>query len=316
MNTRLLGRSMAAISALVFITTVAFAQTRDPAAPMLGDWKGYGQSAIDGHTIEPCWDVERVAGRRMHGDLMFPVPGELEPCIFPFDSFFSADNSINGIGGDADHIIFFSGKVRAFGDGSVRITGLAYLLLNRLGVPQDLGAFAVMQMMGGPNWDQMGGANLTGRFEGTYAPRVGPGGGCIEADIANLMTGGRTGQEPTTGLTGHVMFDNVFLGGRNSFFDVPFGVQGTVNPPDPIRPSSPSIVGMIGLAQPPDPTMPQGIIAVLIGLAQPPDPTQPVTVQGTYRLYNNVFDLFFDVFQGTNRSFSEGAFSLPAVQRG
>ncbi len=292
MNYKTMSRR-ALIAALGMLALAGFSPPARAAVPpdtMPGRWSGYGESAVTGREIVPCVDILTPGkNRRLQGTL------EIVPCIFPIDITVSAAGIVNGGGTDEHgHRVDLHGKVRTLGNGPVRIMALRFEIRSSQRGVEDEGYMALIQMIGGADWNHnMAGANVTGQWKGGYTPEGGQRvGAAMTANLANLRSE-RADGGATTALGGTLHMDPT-----NAVGD--FEVRGTVGPAGPAGVHSP--VAVICEANR------YGYIAILFGLAAPPD-SMPA-IRGEYRLYDSFFDVFLEVFHGTDSSFDKGTFEI------
>ncbi|MBC8064162.1 MAG: hypothetical protein H7Y17_04985 [Chlorobia bacterium] len=298
------------------VLTLISAPLASDTSQIVGRWEGFGQSDTDGRFIIPCIDVQNPGHHNRFRAKVELDSGEIQPCIFPVEATLSNPGVINGIGIDSHgHWLLIHGKSRAVGDGSVRIAAFQYKVLHWYGRLKDEGHMAFVQMIGGANWDDIAGDHLESAFEGRYDP-VGPRrGGALEAALRNVG-GGRTGRG-TTMVEGDLTFFDVQRQNDDPFFfDLGAELMGTVGPPvAQSNATTRAQFAALGLSGPPQPGVPNGIIAILIGQVIHDDRAiVPCVIPGDYRLYRSVADVFANVFHGRNSSFSRGEFFLPAVQ--
>jgi hypothetical protein len=282
------------MAALTCAASIAVGQTHGVSpADMPGRWTGYGQSAVNGQLSQPYFDIGLNRNRRLHGTVY------INPCFFPTEFTLSADGNIEGKGRDGDgDFIWFRGAARAEGDGSVRVASLLYVVVG----PDfgfDLGATVFVQLPGGLGWDRIGGANVTGMWDGSYAGSGRTGGGAIAMDLANGLLGR---DQQSTALSGDATFAGLFGGDEPGLFRM----IGAAWPPQPQH-SVP--IALLGLHQPRDPNAPAPI-AILIGLIQPTGADRPATIHGGYFVYGSVFDAFAAIALGENTAFDAGAFII------
>lgn len=311
MNVQLKRVALVMVGALALITAPLASDT----SQVVGHWHGYGQSETNQRLIIPCIDILTPGVHNRFRATVKLDSGEIIPCIFPVDATLSEAGVINGSGIDEHgHRLLLHGKSRAMGDGSVRIAAFRYKVFEWHGGVMDNGHMAFIQMIGGADWDNMAGDHLESAFDGFYTP-FGARGGSLEAMLRNIGDA-RTGQG-TTMVEGSLTFQEVQLNIDDPFFfDLGAELIGTVGLPA-VQTDGTTIApfGGIGMGAPPDPVLPQGIIAILIGRVIHDDGAiVPCVIPGDYRLYRSVADVFTDVFHGTNSSFSHGEFFLPAVQ--
>jgi hypothetical protein len=274
----------------------------------IGRWDGAVQQIIgpDDPALppNPCkLEIVSVKNRRLVGTLTIQQPGEIIPCVFPMDITISAAGTLIGNGTEEDgDRVQIKGKVAAFGDGSVRLASFEYRIREADGsVRKGFGVF--LQLLPAV---QDGAPNIDGRWEGLWKSAIGPGGGCLEA---NLITPGQRNPSPYNEIFGGAMFEDFpvwpFMPVLN------FGLIGTAGPPE--KPGAPTNFILIGLT--PSPTGGgNSVIAILIGLLLPAVQNDPARLQGDYLMFNSLQDLYLNMTTGKRSVLDKGAFDLPAVQ--
>jgi hypothetical protein len=295
-NLRLSGGLIAA-AALCTLATARPARAIT-AADLPGEWRGYGQSAIDGHLVDPCVDIARVSNRRFQGTV------EIDPCLFPVEGTVSADGVIDGRGTDADgETVQIHGKTRALADGSVRVAALLYRITGGDLVGGDEGAMALVQMEGGLNWNAPPSpvSPLTGDWSGRFADRSrgADGDGSVRLGLSQEPAGRDAGF--TTAITGQASFIGPSLGALT------FDLAGTGGLPA-VQRTGGSTFAALGVQSPTDDTAPTGQISLLIGLVNPPD-IAPTSIHGSYRVFGSAFDMFLFIWFDTDTTQNEGSFS-------
>ncbi len=276
---------------------------------LLGRWNGFARSMMnaDNPIGEVTFDISLTKNRRFEGNASFTG----NPETFHVDGTLSADNifNIQGNSPGGQHVIAH-GRLRALGDGSVRIVAAMFKLFDPQGNLLDEGISLLLQSFGGLDWGDLKVPAVQGNYLGDWTsdvfknPDTGPGGPLMGR--ADFMVG----PEDQTGsqFCAHGTFFDVFLPFIERRTDLMFEFEGTVGLPAVQRGGS-MAAPFAGIG-----ANSRGIIAILIGLLLPAVQDLPITLQGRYALAGSFFDVFTDVFRGTNRSFDAGTFSLPAVQ--
>ncbi len=306
MNRPLLSTLIGALTLLA--ATSAFAQD---ASSLLGHWHGAGQSDTDRRFIIPCID-ELIPGENNRFSATFTLDlGEIIPCVFPVESTLSRSGVITGNGvDDHGHRIILHGKTRVMG-GSVRVGAFKYMMFEAKGGLVDDGHLALVQLLGGNDWENTIGAHLNSPFTGDFRTVDGLETSRLEASLfneRNLET-----KQFTTRMRGNMSFFDVFHPQSSSFFDVFFDLEGTVGVPAvQIDGSTIAPFASLGISYPVDAGGPP-VISILTGQVVHPfsdGDIIPCIIPGDYRLYDSFFDVFTDVFQGSDSSFSRGTFLL------
>lgn len=289
-------------------------------ASEIGHWHGYGESETDRRFIIPCIDILTPPTNQRYFATLTLDDGAIIPCIFPVDFTRSSAGIITGNGVDEHgHRILIHGRSKLLGDGSVRIAAFQYKQFQWHGGIMDQGHIAVLQMIGGTDWNNLEGAHVEDEFEGSYTP-VGERAGAVTGALANIVEGDIRGV-PTTRFEGELTFLGVNLTNPPDPvvpgpYDLRFAMAGTVGlPAVQSDGNTRAPFAGLGLVNPPDPIQPSAI-ALLVGsvLHFNDGSIIPCVIPGEYRLYHRVADLFADVFHGSESSFSRGEFFLPAVQ--
>ncbi len=200
---------------------------------MRGMWSGFGQSAISPRVIDPCWDIITTTRTGFQGTL------ELDPYTIPVNCRILPNGDSEGSGIDAEgNVVFIFGGAVAMADGSVRVASLAYLEITADG-SVDIGAMALVQLSGGPNWNSIGGANITNRWMGSYRSRRGFGGD-ITMDLSNQGPDAIRGQ-PSTQIVGSATIADLFGNGDAGNFNL----IGTIGPPSTDLPVTIAALGIL-----------------------------------------------------------------------
>jgi hypothetical protein len=257
-----------------------------------------------------------VKNRRLQGTL------EIIPCVFPIEATVSAAGLISGGGVHEEHRIQINGRVALLGDGSVRIAALKYHFFGDGSVRT--GHMALIQRMGGLDWDRTAGAPVGGSWLGTYESRGRKSGGdgnpdILALDLRNIGGEPRTGSAPTTALDGLGVFEQFLLG--DGSVRLAFELGGTIGaagPPD-ADPTDPVRFALLGLAGPPEAGPPEivrsnGIIAILMGLLLPAVREEPRMLAGEYHIFSSLRSLYEVIALGKGGPLDQGVFELPAVQ--
>ena len=313
--------SVAALLALTALAPSASAQT-----DLRGHWSGFSEHGTINpgppHIDTSFFDVFTQARGRFQGSLEIESEPEHDHHPFPVAGFVLPNGTLFGSGTDSNgHAIAITGRARAVIDPNqiidpnlapVMAMSLLYAVRDRLGNLMETGVTVHIQMQGGLNWINPGPPqvpDLSGLWEGDYLPRVGPGGGSLNIEVAQASNG--TGGL-TTSLPGSKFMENVFVPAEQSFFDITFDVQGTIGVPAVQRDGSLAApFGALGVC-PFDPSRP-GIIALIpIAKYTPPDliPGEPGIIRGQYRLYDSFFDVFTEIALDGNTAFDQGSFSI------
>ncbi len=292
---------------VVALCITAFAAPRALAQPnIMGRFNGFGES----HALPAVqrgaslFEVTAQTRGRFRATLMVPIG--IDPCWFSCDGSVMPSGIINGAGQEDDgDFILFTGRTRLMGDGSVRVASLLYGEFGPFGNLQDVGVLLYLQMQGGQSWNSLPAVqDVTGHWEGTYKPSVGPGGGRIEFDLLQFRGQDRL----TSAFGGAIHMDQVFLPAVQKPVDLIFDALGTVGVPAVQRRT---YFASLGSSPEPPVNLPR-TVAILIGLLTLPDAVNGVpAVQGNYRLYNSMSDAFLDVVFELNTSFQGGLFNAP-----
>ena len=303
------GMAAAAVFSGLLITRPAQAMNGQD---MPGDWEGFGQSFIDAHQIEPCWDINPLRGRRLQSTL------EIAPCWFPVEFTLSASGHFEASGTDDDgESVQVLGRTRAMADGSVRVVSMLYLITNADGSLGDIGSLALMQMQGGVNWADGSVMPVpdTGGWTGRYASRTCDG----SVDLALVQEPSDSGRGFSTEIMGNASMMGVVLSDQPDAIkvDLSLNLHGTggLAPPS-ILGGGPTTFAALGWGSvnSADSGVPAGMIALFIGLAQPPNSDHTASIQGNYRLFRNSLDVFLFIWFDSDTSFNQGTFSTQKVR--
>lgn len=262
---------------------------------LVGSWAGFSQSMRLPAVQDSFFDVFSVRNRRFQGTL------EIVPCIFPIEGTLSAANVLDATGLDQHgHHVELHGKVRAMGDGSVRVLATRYHIHFRRGGTMDEGHMLFLQRMGGMDWMHLEVPAVQGNYMGdTMSSMFRNRTGGPAMGMATLMVGEE--DQMGSGFCAHGSFLLPYIEQDIRMLDY----QGTVG--RAMRDGGGSHIGIIGADS-------NGIIAILIGLLLPAVQGNPTMIQGGYMLYDSFFDVFTELSTDRSMHFDMGTFRLPAVQ--
>lgn len=310
---------LAAVVTITAIAPIASAQT-----DIQGHWSGFSEHGI----IDPgppqvdvsFFDVFAQSRGRFQGAIGVPAVQDPVPHLFPVAGFVRSDGTMGGSGRDREgNSIAFAGRARIIDPNSiidpnlspVVFMSLRYRVTDAFGNLLDRGVTVQIQMQGGLNWTKPGPISVpdvTGRWTGSWLPSVGPGGGCLEMDLAQIFND-NTGL-PTSGIRGGGNMEDAYDPASDSFFDVFFDLQGTIGLPAVQRDQSlASPFGAVGIVDPGPPSLEGGVV-LFIGTWSKPGPIGVPAVQGNYLLFDSFFDVFTEVVFGTSTSVGGGTWII------
>ena len=313
-------RRVVLLAALIMCAQAGFSlKARAEITDVRGRWTGLLQLSPPSPPAGPIpipypvtLDISSQDQRRFFGEVFLPaVQFPNGPTEIFIEGTISANDILNLTGHSGGVNFELNGKTRLMGDGSVRLAGARFILDGTRS--HDNGIMIFIQQQGGADWGQPGPVpDVTGHWMGDYQPSVGPGGGCIEMDLIQQRLGGGIDQLGflTSAFRGTLHMENVYLPAVQRSLDLNFDALGTVGLPAVQRNGDTGApFGLIGLLQPPPNLETQhGIIAILIGLLLPAVQDQLPAVQGNYKLYNSLTDVFDELFHGFDSSFQGGGF--------
>lgn len=285
----------ACVAALALLATAAAAQSED-----LGLWRGYSDSAINPGPPD-VFSLSLPAVQHGTFDGSITITRNSGPSQFSVVGLIGPNGGVSGVGFADGSRIYFAGRLRAMGDGSVRVGSFEQLIVDWDG-SYDFGFDVFEQMQGGPNWANPGAPNLNGDWSGyllsnsieTFTP--------LQGTISQFVTE----DSLTSALSGDFSLSLPAV-------QVPLSMQGTVGLP---AVQEQGLVAPFGdvMAAPGSERYPPSPCIVMFGTWNDPGATGLPAVQGQYLAFDSFGSAFSAIALGQSTALDTGSFFLPAVQ--